>query len=63
MSFRAVITADERVLISHRGRQVVVLTGPEARKMIDRLARTEGGDAEQMILAKATGNFKRGNER
>jgi hypothetical protein len=63
MNYSAIITDDGRVLISHSGRQIVVLAGLEARKVIDRLARTEGGDAEQMILAKATGNFKRGTER
>ncbi len=63
MSFAAVITRDERVLISFEGRQVVVLAGADAIRVIDRLGRADGDEAEQLVLAKATGNFKRGNER
>ena len=63
MTFTAVVTGDERVLVSFDGRQVVALAGVDARKVIERLERAEGKDAEQMVLAKATGNFKRGNER
>ena len=63
MSFSAVITRDERVLVSHDGRQVVALTGDDARKVIRKLEAAATEDAEQLVLAKATGNFKRGNER
>jgi hypothetical protein len=63
MSFNAVVTRDARVLISYDGRQVVALAGVDARKVIERLELAETEDAEQMVLAKATGNFKRGNER
>ena len=63
MSFSAVITRADRLFVSHDGRQVVALAGDDARMVIRKL---EGGtteEAEQMVLAKATGNFKRGNER
>ncbi len=63
MSFTAVVTRDDRVLVSHDGRQVVALAGADARKVIERLEVAESEEAEQMVLAKATGNFKRGNER
>jgi hypothetical protein len=63
VSFTAVVTRDERVLVSHHGRRVVALTGADARKVIERLEVAESEEAEQMVLAKATGNFKRGNER
>jgi hypothetical protein len=63
MSFSAVVTRDDRVLVSYDGRQVVALAGADARKVIERLELAEGEEAEQMVLAKATGNFKRGNER
>jgi hypothetical protein len=63
MSFNAVVTRDARVLISYDGRQVVALAGVDARQVIERLELAETEDAEQMVLAKATGNFKRGNER
>ncbi len=63
MSFTAVVTRDDRVLVSRDGRQVVALAGADARKVIERLGVAENEEAEQMVLAKATGNFKRGNER
>jgi len=63
VSFTAVVTRDDRVLVSHDGRQVVALAGADARKVIERLEVVESEEAEQMVLAKATGNFKRGNER
>ena len=63
MSFSAVITRDERVLVSHDGRQVVALAGGDARKVIRKLEAAATEEDEQMVLAKATGNFKRGNER
>ncbi len=63
MTFTAVVTGDERLLVSCAGRRVVALAGVDARRAIERLERAEDEDAEQMVLAKATGNFKRGNER
>ena len=63
MSFSAVVTRNERVLVSFDGRQVVALAGADARRVIERLQHAKDGEAEQMVLAKATGNFKRGNER
>jgi hypothetical protein len=63
MSFSAVITRDERVLVSHYGRRVVAVAGDDARKVIRKLEAPATEDAEQLVLAKATGNFKRGNER
>ena len=59
-SYRA--TKDGRVLISWEGRDVVTLTGANAEKFRDA---AERGDAEaaQLLMARATGNFKRGNER
>ena len=63
MTFSAVVTRDDRVLVSHDGRQAVALAGADARKVIARLESAESEEDEQMVLAKATGNFKRGNER
>jgi hypothetical protein len=55
-------TKDGRVLISWEGRDVVTLTGASAETFRDA---AERGDAEaaQLLMARATGNFKRGNER
>jgi hypothetical protein len=63
VTYSAVVTRGERVLIAHDGRQVVALSGSDARKVIERLEQAEDAEAEQLVLAKATGNFKRGNER
>jgi hypothetical protein len=63
MTFSAVITSDDRVLVSRDGRQIVVLAGAKASKAIERLARARDEEAEQLVLAKATGNYRRGNER
>ncbi|HEU4320271.1 MAG TPA: hypothetical protein VFS66_09335 [Acidimicrobiia bacterium] len=47
------------VVITHHGRDAAVLRGEAARRF---LARVTDGD-EQEIMARATGNYKRGNER
>lgn len=55
-------TKDGRVRVAFRGRHVVTLAGSEAQRLTSRL---EGADDDQtqLLLAKATGNFKHGNER
>ena len=59
-SFRLV--QDGRVLISWRGRLVTTVAGAAADRLRERLdGATPAG--VQMLLAKATGNFNRGNER
>jgi hypothetical protein len=57
--FRA--TKDGRVLISRGGRQVTVVAGAAADKLISKLG--ESDDQDQQLLARATGNYRRGNER
>jgi hypothetical protein len=52
----------DKVLISWHGKQVTILKGKEARRFLDRIAPLSGKDA-QLVMAKVTGNFKRGNER
>ena len=53
---------DGRVLIYWQGKHVMTLKGDRARKF---LAQVDGLDdrAAQLVMAKVTGNFKRGNER
>jgi len=53
---------DGRVIISWRGRQALVLKGRKAAAFLTRIA---GLDliGQQLAMAKATGNFKRGNEK
>jgi hypothetical protein len=53
---------DDRVQLLYEGRVVETLAGAVGRKF---LARIEGASAEeaQLLMARATKNFKRGNER
>ncbi|CRK61151.1 hypothetical protein [Alloactinosynnema sp. L-07] len=55
-------TKDGQVLISRGGRTVTTVRGPAAAALLGKLARTDE-DGAQQLLARATGNYKRGNER
>lgn len=55
------ITKDQRVLVSRGGRQVVVVAGARAEQLIARLGQDD--DTDQQLLARVTGNYRRGNER
>jgi len=50
------------VFISYHGKHVTTLTGKAAAGFTDKVADADPTQA-QLIMAKATGNFKRGNER
>jgi hypothetical protein len=50
------------VRISWKGRVVTVLRRESAMKFLERISTADEKEA-QLIMAKATGNFKRGNER
>jgi hypothetical protein len=54
--------ADGTIVIAHEGRPVTTLRGVVAERFAGRV---EGLDASaaQHVMARATGNFKRGNER
>ncbi|GHF88940.1 hypothetical protein [Deinococcus ficus] len=53
---------DGRVVVSWYGRPVTTLSGRDAARF---LSRVEGVDdhAAQLVMARVTGNFRRGNER
>ena len=55
-------TKDGRVLVAFRGRHVVTVAGRRADRLAAALAAADG-EQEQLLLARATGNFKRGTER
>lgn len=55
------ITKSGEVQISRGGRVVTVVRGAEARRLGARLGESDAAD--QHLLARATGNYKRGNER
>lgn len=56
------VNKDNKVFISHQGKQIAILKGKGAERF---LARVEGQDnrTAQLEMARVTGNFKRGNER
>jgi hypothetical protein len=59
-SYRA--AKDGRVIFYWHGKAVKTVAGAEAQKFLQRIAGLEGKDA-QLVMAKATGNFRHGNER
>jgi len=59
-TFRARANGDVEVL--HRGRVAATLRGAKARAFIDRIATGAHRDGQQ-LMARVTGNYKRGNER
>jgi hypothetical protein len=55
------LTKDGRILVSRGGRLIVTVAGAKAERLIGML----GADPaqEQELLARATDNYRRGNER
>jgi hypothetical protein len=54
---------DGCVRVAFHGRDVVTVAGRDADRLRAQLEQAPHEDAEQLLLAKITGNFKRGNER
>jgi hypothetical protein len=50
------------VFIDYEGKQVKILKGKEADKFIKRVKMAGSEKEKQLVMAKITGNFKRGNE-
>lgn len=57
--FRYTRRKSGEVVITHNGRKAAILRGAKADRFISSL--DEGGDQE--LMARLTGNYKRGNER
>lgn len=60
--FAYAVTKDGRVRISYGSRVVTTVAGSAAARLVAAIARADD-DEVQHLLARATGNFKRGNER
>lgn len=56
------ITKARQVLISRGGRLVVTVAGPKADRLVSLLGKGDEA-ADQQLLARATGNYRRGNEK
>jgi hypothetical protein len=59
--FSYLVTKDGKVRISWRSTVVTTVAGSNAARLIAALAAAEDAETQQ-LLARATGNFKRGNE-
>ncbi|WP_053721311.1 hypothetical protein [Saccharothrix sp. NRRL B-16348] len=57
------VTKDGQVLVSRGGRTVTTVRGAAAARLIGGLERADDDDGAQQLLARVTGNYKRGNER
>jgi hypothetical protein len=55
-------TKDGQLLVSRGGRVVTTVRGSAAARLLGRLAGASDDEVQQ-LLARATGNYKRGNER
>lgn len=56
------VTKDGRVLIDRGARTVTVVAGNAAKALASKLVGADP-DGVQQLLARATGNYRRGNER
>ena len=55
-------TQSRKVFLFWRGKRVKILEGGAAQKFLAKIDGLDEADA-QLVMAKETGNFKRGNER
>ena len=62
MPFSYSTRADGSILISYHTAPVTILRGRSAERFVTRIAHADEA-ASQQLMARATGNFKRGNER
>jgi hypothetical protein len=60
--FSYLTRADGTVVIRYHGAPVTLLRGKAADRFTTRLGASDSAGAQQ-LMARATGNFKRGNER
>ncbi|MFC4411463.1 hypothetical protein ACFOZY_13630 [Chungangia koreensis] len=56
------ITKDKKVFISFQGKHVTTLAGKASEKFLSKIQSADFKEA-QLLMAKATGNFKHGNEK
>ena len=56
------VTKDGRVFISWNGKAVTTLSAKDAERFVSKIANADSKQA-QLIMARATGHFKHGNEK
>ncbi|WP_312473126.1 hypothetical protein [Neobacillus sp.] len=57
------VNKNNTVFLDYYGKQVKILNGKDAEQFFKKINAAENEKALQLIMAKITGNFKRGNER
>jgi len=57
------VSKNNSVFIGFKGKEIKIVKGKEADKLISRIQQAETDKDVQLALAKITGNFKHGNER
>ena len=62
LGFRYRATRGGEVHIAREGRTVTTLRGDAAQRFLSRVAAIDAAGAQQ-LMARATGNYRRGNER
>ena len=60
--FSYVARADGSIVVRYHEAPVTLLRGRTAERFVDRIASADAAGAQQ-LMARVTGNFKRGNER
>ncbi|MEL3971541.1 hypothetical protein AAEO50_04540 [Rossellomorea oryzaecorticis] len=61
--FQYSVTKSGVVCIDYENRQVKVLKGKDADRFLEKVKTAESEKERQLVMAKITGNFKRGTER
>jgi hypothetical protein len=62
LGFTFVVRKNGNVVVLHHGRVATTLRGAKAHAFIEEVEQCDS-DAAQQLMARATGNYKRGNER
>ncbi|MGG5738146.1 MULTISPECIES: hypothetical protein [Bacillus cereus group] len=63
MMFHYRVTRNNMISIEYYRKQIMTLKGNDAEKFLNKINRASNEKEKQLIMAKITGNFKRGNER
>ncbi|KAA0804299.1 hypothetical protein DN398_08975 [Bacillus sp. JAS102] len=62
-AFHYRVTKNNIVLIEYYGKWIMILKGNDAEKFLYKINHAHNDTEKQLIMAKVTCNFKRGNER
>ncbi|MBU9714940.1 hypothetical protein [Evansella tamaricis] len=57
------VNKENTIFLEYEGKQVKIIKGKDAEKFLKKMNCAANEKERQLIMAKITGNFKRGNER